>query len=159
MEYVTGRPRKFKTVKELEELIRNYFESCFRGEWKKVQITDKEGKPVEVDGKPMIDWKQELVQFRPFTFTGLAVFLDTTRRTLLDYESGQYDEEGEDGEKFSHSIKRAKAIIEQSLEENMINNPKPTGIIFNLKNNFGWRDRTEVDVTTKDQQLGSLPPG
>ena len=34
-----------------------------------------------------------------------------------------------------------------ALEANLYNNAI-TGTIFNLKNNFGWVDKTESDVTT-----------
>ncbi len=100
-----GRPLKFKTVKELQKKIDEYFATC-----------DEKGKP--------------------YIITGLAYHLDTTRRTLLDYE---------DRDEFSHTIKRAKTKIEAYTEEQLYTPKIANGVAFNLKNNFGWRDKTEVE--------------
>lgn len=75
---------------------------------------------------------------RPYTMSGLAYALGMDRRTLINY--------GKD-EKFFHSIKRAKEFVEQSLEERLISTSGvATGIIFNLKNNYDWKDKQEVDT-------------
>ena len=29
----------------------------------------------------------------------------------------------------------------------------PAGAIFNLKNNFGWKDKTETDITSGGEKL------
>lgn len=65
---------------------------------------------------------------------GLACFLNVNKATLYDYE-------GRD--QFSDTIKKHKQRIEAYLEECLHNNAV-TGTIFNLKNNFGWKDKTEV---------------
>jgi hypothetical protein len=75
---------------------------------------------------------------KPYTISGLAVYLDTTRRTLIDYE-------GKDA--FSHTIKMAKQRIEAFAEESLWSAKNPAGPIFNLKNNFGWRDEHKVEHT------------
>lgn len=75
---------------------------------------------------------------KPYTVSGLAVALDTTRRTLLDYE---------EKDEFSHTIKKAKAKIEAYNEEMLYNKNIPTtGVIFNLKNNYGWKDKQEIEA-------------
>lgn len=74
----------------------------------------------------------------PPSMTGLALHLDTTRRAIYDY--GKTDE-------FGDIIERAKLRCENVLEERMINGTPPTGIIFILKNNYGWHDKVEVDQT------------
>lgn len=75
---------------------------------------------------------------RPYTVSGLAVALDTTRRTLLDYE---------EKDEYSHTIKKAKAKIEAYNEEMLYNKNIPTtGVIFNLKNNYGWKDKQEIEA-------------
>ena len=79
----------------------------------------------------------------PFTISGLACALDTTRRTLLDYE---------EKDEYSHTIKRAKAKIEAFNEQMLYSKDVPTtGVIFNLKNNYGWKDTQaiEADVAVK----------
>src|ERR1700747_2333672 len=79
------------------------------------------------------------------TITGLAVALDTNRKTLID--TSQRPE-------FFNSIKRAvercEAFVEQAA---MMGKANATMAIFTLKNNYGWREQTEslnvnVDANT-----------
>ena len=74
---------------------------------------------------------------KPYTVTGLAFACDLTRQQLINYE---YKEE------FRSAIKRAKQLVEISLEEKLIDGTmrNQTGVIFNLKNNWGWQDKTNV---------------
>ena len=72
----------------------------------------------------------------PLTITGLALALNTTRRTLLDYE-----ERGE----FIHTIKKHKSRVENFAELKLYSHHS-TGAIFALKN-FGWKDKTEREHT------------
>lgn len=69
------------------------------------------------------------------TVTGLALALDMTRKTLMEYE-----EEPE----FGNTVKKAKARVEAFIERRLYE-ANATGCIFNLKNNFGWRDKTETE--------------
>lgn len=69
------------------------------------------------------------------TITGLARALDLTRKGLLDYEN-------KDNPQFGYTIKRAKIRVEEYLEQRLFE-ANATGSIFNLKNNFGWKDKTE----------------
>ena len=134
-----GRPLKFRTPQLLQKKIEAYFRSCF--DYKRDmfggRITDK--KPLGLNKKTgKMNWsKGEYIieQVKPFTVTGLALFLETTRETLMDYEK-KY------GDKFSDTIKKAKLAIYAYTEESLFTN-KPTGPIFSLKNNYGWRDRKE----------------
>jgi len=71
----------------------------------------------------------------PVTITGLALALDTTRETLMDYQN---DDE------FSDTIKRAKLRIENAYELRLILNGR-SGDIFALKN-FGWKDKQEIEA-------------
>lgn len=101
----TGRPLKFKSVKELQKKIDAYFARC------------------EKDDEPL-------------TITGLALALDTSRETLMEY--GEREE-------FVDTIKKAKLKIEHAYELRNIKRGN-AGDIFALKN-FGWKDKTESDVT------------
>ena len=75
---------------------------------------------------------------KPYTISGLAYALDTNRQTLLDYQ---------DKEEFSDTIKRAKARIERFNEELLFSKDVPTvGVIFNLKNNYNWKDKQEIEA-------------
>ena len=73
-----------------------------------------------------------------YTMSGLALALDIDRKTLLNYSNR---------EEFSPLIKKAKAKVETMLEENLYRVGNNSGIIFNLKNNYGWRDQIEVQNT------------
>jgi hypothetical protein len=76
------------------------------------------------------------------TMSGLAYHLDLSRQGLLDYD-------GRDG--FLDTIKRARNRVAVALEQRLYGN-NVTGIIFNLKNNFEWKDKQEVETkdTTND---------
>jgi len=85
----------------------------------------------------------------PPMITEMCVFLDTTRETLLDYQS-------KDG--FSDTIKRAKTRCEAAVEKGiLLGKMNATAGIFNLKNNYGWKDKTEQDITTGGEKLVFLP--
>lgn len=105
------RPLKY-TLGELENKIEEYF----------IKVTDKES-----DEVPDVEW--------------LAFHLDTTRKTLLDYENK---------EEFGYTIKRAKDKIffyKKQLAFKWKMNP--TVFIFDSKNNHDYTDKTEVDQTLK----------
>lgn len=72
------------------------------------------------------------------SMTGLAMHLKTTRQRIINY---QHTDE------FGDLLAHAKLRCENFLEEQMIKGTPPTGIIFILKNNYGWKDRVEVDQT------------
>lgn len=76
----------------------------------------------------------------PYTVTGLALFLDTTRETLLDYE--------DDRPEYSDTVKKAKARCENYVEKYLFTGKNVVGAIFNLKNNYkGWKDKQETELT------------
>ena len=83
----------------------------------------------------------------PETLTGLALALDTTRETLLDYEKR---------DEFSDTVKRAKLRIENAYEKRLIVRGNG-GDIFALKQ-FGWKDKTEqsINVSGKMSLEGKL---
>ena len=72
----------------------------------------------------------------PYTVTGLCLALDICRDTLLEYSKDK---------KFSDTIKKAKLKVENYLEKHLITDNSTTGIIFNLKNNFGWTDKQQLE--------------
>ncbi|HHT9144712.1 MAG TPA: terminase small subunit [Candidatus Wunengus sp. YC61] len=74
----------------------------------------------------------------PYTITGLALALDTTREVLIDYEHR---------EDFQHVIKYLKQRCQNYAEKKLFAH-NPTGAIFALKN-YGWTDKKEVEQTGK----------
>src|SRR5690606_9482293 len=125
-----GRPKKFETVEDLENQILEYFRSCFTPLTKRKRVKDPETGIIEYVDVPQKDGNGEqlFAQVRPFTVTGLAVALDTTRETLLDYENKP------ENAAFSDTIKKAKQRIQQYAEDYLFSGKNPTGAIFNLKN-------------------------
>ena len=102
-----GRPLKY-TLIELEEKIEEYFNKVTK-EWS--------------DEIPDIEW--------------LAFHLDTTRKTLLDYENK---------DDFSYTVKRAKDRIffyKKQLAFKWKMNPAV--FIFDSKNNHDYSDKTIID--------------
>ena len=137
-----GRPLKFKTVKNLEDKIEEYFNGCWR------QKVDMFGNPIFLKNKSGKKTDtMVLEQFKPYTITGLAVALDTSRETLINYEKKK---------KYFDTIKRAKERCQGYAEESLFIGKNPTGAIFNLKNNYDWKDKTEQDLTLKGKSLGQI---
>lgn len=115
-----GRPPKYKTPEEMQEVIDAYFrkggdEGDSGGAW--MQFGDAE-------------------VFAP-TISGLAFALGMSRQALCDYEKK---------DEFLDTIKRAKSRVEIALEQKLYGNAV-TGTIFNLKNNFGWKDKQEQELS------------
>ena len=90
----------------------------------------------DIDGYfKSVTWEVEGRELCKPTVEGLAYALDMTRKGLIDY-SKKSD--------FCYTIKRAKQRIAIALENNLWGTAV-TGTIFNLKNNFGWVDKQEVE--------------
>lgn len=148
-----GRPRKFETVEELQEAVQGYFDSCFivKTERRRVRVDNPDCecdlnageckcRPVyEMIDVPVKDSKGDevLQQIQPFTVTGLALAIGMTRQGLLDYEKKESHAE------FADTIKKAKELVLQFNENRLHSSNQVTGVIFNLKNNFGYVDRME----------------
>jgi hypothetical protein len=120
-----GRPLKFQTPEILQKKIDAYFKSCDENT---KQVVTKEGFIVNVKAP------------KPYLVSGMAVALDTTRDVLIDYE----DERPE----FSNTIKKAKAKCLENSENRLFENFTP-GVIFSMKNNWNFVDKTEVNQNFK----------
>lgn len=140
-----GRPLLFTDVKELQKRIDEYFAGCFEPKMhKRVKKENRNLKSYELLNEhyyfePELDYKGEIVyeQIKPFTITGLAVALDTSRQTLLNYE-----ERGE----FFDTIKKSKDMCEEYAENQLFDGKNVAGPIFNLKNNYKeWEERVKQE--------------
>ncbi len=121
-----GAPLKY-TPEEFEKKIVEYFEA--------VDEENKKRKLQRFTGEKL----------KPYTLSGICVFLDISRETWREY--GKRPE-------FATSIQRAKTIVENYVEEGLLNGSiNAIGGIFNLKNNFGWVDKIEVNTNTGNEQL------
>lgn len=75
---------------------------------------------------------------KPYTMSGLAYYLGIDRKTLLNYSKN---------EEYFHTIKKARDKVQMQLEECLYRLGNNSGVIFNLKNNFDWKDKVEVKNT------------
>lgn len=130
-----GRPLKYKTVKELQSVIDEYFAYC-----------DNRTKSMYV--KELGD-NIQISDPAPYTMSGLALAIGLSRQGLLDYSNR---------DEFLDTIKTARAKVENDVETRLLDGKAPAGAIFNLKNNFGWRDKSEVDnkVSIETPILGGM---
>jgi hypothetical protein len=136
-ENLGGRPPIYEdtpeAVEEMQRRADKYFEDC-------------DGKPLlDPDGQPMIDkyGNQILVGVKPYTITGLALALGfNSRSTFLDYQEKS---------RFSDTITRAKAKVEQYAEERLFDKDGANGAKFSLANNFKrWKEKQEIEGSLKN---------
>ena len=159
IKHAGGRPSIWTDPEELEQEINDYFDCITRyiPRTESVQVgTDHNNKPIMED-KPVLD-----VQGRPTTklewletptLAGLAEKLKVDRKTLLNYS---YKDE------FFPSIKKAKSRIETFESQRLNERPAAAGTIFSLKNNYGWKDTTEIGITgslqTTNYDISEMDP-
>lgn len=85
---------------------------------------------------------------KPYTMSGLAYYLDVDRKTIVNYTKD---------EQYFPTIKRARDRVQMQLEENaLMNISNSTFTIFNLKNNFDWKDKIETNTENFEQINKSL---
>jgi hypothetical protein len=107
--------------------------------------TESTTKAINVGGRPLkyktVEELQAAIdsyfgdESQKTTVTGLALYLGfSSRKELINYENR---------DRFSHTVKKAKARIEKYYEEHLMSKFF-TGAIFALKN-FGWSDKQEIE--------------
>lgn len=116
------QPLKYKSVKELQSAIDDYFDRCDN---RIKEVHSKEGEAYAISHP------------EPYTMSGLAVSLGLDRRSLINYSHR---------EEYFPAIKAARAKVELDIERRMADKDTFTpGLIFNAKNNFGWTDKQEIE--------------
>ena len=80
-----------------------------------------------------------------WTWTGLALHLDTSRETLREYKERP---------EFVDPLKKALLKVENGYEIDLKKHGR-SGTIFALKN-FDWKDKSEQDVTSNGESLNPL---
>lgn len=116
-----GRPLQYKTVEEMQAAIDEYFDYC---DSRIKQIHTKEGTEMAITHPA------------PYTMSGLARRLGLSRQALAEYSHRA---------QFGDAIKAARERVQEDIETRLMETSNQTGAIFNLKNNFGWRDKTETE--------------
>lgn len=132
-----GAPRKWKSVKAMQEAIDAYFKKC-------------EGEPLIVDGAVAVDkyGSPIIINVRPPTITGLALSLGFTgRQALIDYQGRP---------EFADTVTRAKSRCEEYAESRLYDKDGANGAKFSLGCNFGWR-ATEEKAETAAGGIVLLP--
>ena len=125
-----GLPDKMKyfdTPEIMQEKIDSYFKKCDN---RTVKQVTRDGVLVNVPA-PM-----------PYTVEGLADALGfECMESLLNYEKTKGYED------FFSTIKKAKLKIQQNkLERGLLGSSVASVTIFDLKNNHGYKDKTEVGI-------------
>jgi hypothetical protein len=127
-----GRPKAFDNCLDLDGLIELYFESSV------VEVNDLKLSDFiesDADGTPRF-YKQN-----PITMSGLANFLGVDRKTIVNYTRD---------DDFFPTIKRARARVEEYVENYLFTGKNIAGAIFNLKNNFDWSDKHTLEHEAGD---------
>lgn len=121
-----GRPKdslKIESEEKLIQAINDYFDFC--------------DNRVQQVYSAKADGVVEVIDPEPYTMSGLAGAMGIDRRTLLNYSKK---------EKFFSHIKAARNKVERDVERRLMEGKAQTGAIFNLKNNFDWKDQTHQDI-------------
>ncbi|MCP3684802.1 MAG: hypothetical protein GY861_19205 [bacterium] len=131
----SGRAKKYKSAEEVEEVIQIYFDECDNNT---KEVYDKKNQEVTTVAFPL-----------PYTVEGLALALDfTSREALINYEKKKGYEE------FFDTIKKAKLRIQQNKVVNGIAGTYNQAVtIFDLKNNHGYKDKNETDITSGGDKI------
>ena len=122
------RAPKFTSAEQIQELVDKYFEDCtpkpLYNEYGEPIFNAKTGQPAYSPGAPA-------------TMTGLALALGFAPRTGLLKYAGKKE--------FTYVIVRAKARVEQYMEERLFDKEGANGAKFALQNNFkGWQESAKV---------------
>ena len=116
-----GRPRKWPTQQDLDNSIDSYLESR---------------KKIDDNGS----WTGK---YEPITVSGFCVFCNTYDDVIQDYANGKYDDKDNI---YSKSYKKLLGMARNYTEEYLFSGKNVAGAIFSLKNNYGWKDKTEQEV-------------
>ena len=122
---------KYKTVEDLQSAIDEYFDYC--------------DNRIQNVYSPKMKRVIEVIDPAPYTMSGLARSVGLSRQGLLDYAKR---------DKYIGTIKAAREKVHEDVETRLMEK-QATGAIFNLKNNFGWKDETKVDseITHKFEDI------
>jgi len=134
-----GRPPLYETPEEMQRIIDLYYLAVSQSESvaEEIEILSEEDKAT-------IKSIEDVVP----SVSGLAYILDMSTESFRRYGTEGYNKDSE----FCATVKRAKQRVEMSLEQRLAGNAV-TGSIFSLKNNFGWKDKTETDITSGGERI------
>ncbi len=125
-----ARNKKYETVEQLQELIDKYFDDCDN---RKKQVATKAG--IKTMKSP-----------KPYSIEGLAAALNMSRQSLNNYEKNK------GYELFFDTILIAKQKVLADIAERALEGTNNgTFSQFLMKNNFGYKDKQEIEQTNIDK--------
>lgn len=138
-----GSQRKFLSPEHLDCMVNEYFESC------NGPMFDRNGELVKDPQGNIVK-----VQVKPYTLSGLALYLGVSTQTLKHYREGRLDTildemkaETDDRLTFSRVVLRAKQTIEAYAEGRLYDKDGQRGAQFVLDCCYNWVDhRTASDI-------------
>lgn len=157
-----GRPKKYSAA-ALERAVEAYFNSISYREkiMRKVPEMDEKQRPVlddkghqiykfepvmAADGKPAMATRW----IEPPGIMALCLYLGIDRATFDRY--GKMEDNEPEAERFRNTVTRARGRVEAYLVEQLENKSAARGAIFNLQQNFGWKDRKEISLDEGTQK-------
>lgn len=152
-----GAPRKYKTAAQLEKAVQAYWKSISyeqpaiistptgevdeNGHVKYVtkMLTEDEDGHIRLDG---IGRPKTITQYlEEPSVAGLCLHLDISKDTWAEYAK-----RADLGLVCARFKMRHESYLAGQLNGNKVKSVQ--GVMFNLKNNFGWKDKVEVDQKT-----------
>lgn len=146
--------RKYATPKKLEAAIEGYFRSISRirtaTEMVPTGELDEYGHPI-MKAQKICNEDGEEIRYREFVLpprmTALQRHLKISAQTWSRYASGACAANEEEAERWREVCADAKAVCEDYLKGELISRHKGvTGIMFELKANYGYTDRQEIEI-------------
>lgn len=146
-----GSPKKFLSPEHLQSMINEYYESCMGPMFYKGELVrDDQGRIVKT-------------QVKPYTLSGLALYLGISTETLRKYKKGQLDSildemkaETDDCLTFSGVILKAKQTIEAYAEGRLYDKDGQRGAQFVLDCCYGWvshKEQSDIDKARNESRL------
>lgn len=147
-----GGTKKFMSPEHLQCMVNEYFESCngpLIDKWGQL-VYDKEGKLVKV-------------QVKPYTLSGLALYLGVSTQTLKKYREGLVDDfldelyaETDDRLTFAKVVMNAKQTIEAYAEGRLYDKDGQRGAQFVLDCCYNWvnhKEQADIRKSKADSKL------
>lgn len=148
---MAGRPRKYRTAAAFARAVDRYFRSISRTEplTRAVEVgKTAKGKPIYENQAVKNDLGEPVMlqnYLEPPTMSGLCLYLGLSRDAFSEYARRP---------EFADTAAHARARVEAYLEAQLYRTKQVQGIMFNLQNNFGWRERADFGM-----RGGELPGG
>lgn len=118
----------YNTPEDMARKVDEYFDTCFK------PVLDKE------------TGEYRMKEIKPPTYSGVARYLGfSSRQQFLNYKN-------DDARGFDEVIADAKMRIEDYLEGKLVYSKAPTGIMFSLKNNAEWEDKTKRELSSDEKK-------